>query len=138
MEIWLIFFSSVILLGIFSQWLAWKFRFPSILALLVFGFIAGQFYDQTEFVKSDVLFAVVSLSVAVIMLEDGLTLHFRDLKDAGKPLLRLISVGAAVTWGLSMTALHYLANFSWQVSALSAHWGGSCCHWTNGYWAVAA
>ncbi|MGY8641266.1 MAG: cation:proton antiporter [Verrucomicrobiales bacterium] len=40
------------------------------------------------------------------------------MKDAGKPLLRLISVGAAVTWGLSMTALHYLANFSWQVSAL--------------------
>ncbi|MGY8641267.1 MAG: hypothetical protein ACKVJU_09255 [Verrucomicrobiales bacterium] len=45
------------------------------MALLVFGFIAGQFYDQTEFVKSDVLFAVVSLSVAVIMLEGGLTLH---------------------------------------------------------------
>ncbi|MDF1754260.1 MAG: sodium:proton antiporter [Verrucomicrobiales bacterium] len=118
MQIWLIFFSAVILLGIFSQWLAWKFRFPSILALLVFGFIAGQFYDQSAIVNDDVVFAVVSLSVAIVMLEGGLTLHFRELRDAGTPLLRLISVGAAITWLLSTLALHFLGNFSWQVSTL--------------------
>ncbi|MDF1815534.1 MAG: cation:proton antiporter [Verrucomicrobiales bacterium] len=118
MEIWLIFFSSVILIGIFAQWLSWKFRFPSILALLTFGFIAGQFYDQSAIVNSDVVFAVVSLSVAVIMLEGGLTLHFRELRDAGPPLIRLISVGAGITWVLSAIALHYLAGFSWQVSTL--------------------
>ncbi len=118
MEIWLIFFSGVILLGIFAQWLAWRFRFPSILALLLFGFIAGQFFDQSKIIENNVLFAVVSLSVAIIMLEGGLTLHFRELKESGKPLGRLISVGAAVTWVLSLLALHFLANFSWQVSAL--------------------
>lgn len=118
MEVYLVFFSSVLLLGIFSQWLAWRFRFPSILALLSFGFVAGQFFDQTSIVRSDVLFAIVSLSVAVIMLEGGLTLKFGELKEAGKPLLRLVTIGAAVTWGLSAAAMHWLAGFSLQVSLL--------------------
>ena len=118
METWLIFFSAVILLGIFAQWLAWRFRFPSILALLMFGFIAGQFFDQKSIIESDVLFAVVSLSVAIIMLEGGLTLKFRELKESGKPLLRLISVGAAITFVLASAALHFLADFSWSVSLL--------------------
>ncbi|NNE90723.1 MAG: sodium:proton antiporter [Verrucomicrobiales bacterium] len=118
METWLIFFSAVLLLGIISQWLSWQFRFPSILALLTFGFIAGQFFDQSEIVNDDTLFAVVSLSVAVIMLEGGLTLRFGELRESGKPLLRIISVGAGITWVLATVSLHYLAGFSWKVGAL--------------------
>ena len=118
MEVWLVFFSAVLALGILSQWLAWRFRFPSILALLLFGFLAGQFFDQSDLLPSETLFAVVSLSVAVIMLEGGLTLRFRELHEAGWPLVRLVTVGALVTWMLSGATLHYLAGFSWNVAVL--------------------
>lgn len=118
MEKWLIFFCSVLLLGMLAQWLAWRFRFPSIVALLIFGFIAGQFFDQSTIVNDNVLFALVSLSVSMIMLEGGLTLRFRELKESGKSLTRLISVGAAITWILSASALHWLAGFSWPVALL--------------------
>lgn len=33
--------AGIVILGIGAQWLAWRLRFPSILFLLVFGFIAG-------------------------------------------------------------------------------------------------
>ncbi|MCB1225859.1 MAG: sodium:proton antiporter [Verrucomicrobiales bacterium] len=119
METWLLFFPGVLLLGIVAQWIAWRFRFPSILALLVFGFIAGQFMDQSRFVNSDALFAVVSLSVAVIMLEGGLSLHLKELKEAGRPVLRLISLGAAITWVLASILLHYLGGFGWRVALVA-------------------
>ena len=118
METWLLFLSSVVLMGILAQWLAWRFRFPSILALLAFGFVGGQVFDQEALVESDVLFAVVSLSVAVIMLEGGLTLKFRELREAGQPVIQLVSLGAAVTWVLATVALHYLANFCWEIACL--------------------
>ncbi|MCA9108207.1 MAG: cation:proton antiporter, partial [Planctomycetales bacterium] len=57
-------------------------------------------------------------SVAIIMLEGGLSLKFRELKEAGMTVLRLVSLGALVTWLLSTVAAHYLAGFTWQVSLL--------------------
>jgi len=118
MDRWLIFFSSVLLLGMLAQWLAWRFRFPSIVALLIFGFVGGQFFDQKAMVNDNVLFALVSLSVSMIMLEGGLSLRFRELHVAGKPLTRLITLGALITWILSALALHFLAGFSLAVSFL--------------------
>jgi len=118
MEHYLIFFTLVMVLGIAAQWLAWRLRLPSILALLAFGFIAGQVYDQSQLINDDALFAIVSLSVALILLEGGLTLKFNELREAGFTVLRLSSLGALITWVLAMPALHYLSGFSWQVSAL--------------------
>jgi len=118
MDTWLVFFSAVVALGIFAQWLSWRLRTPSILALLVFGFLAGPALHHSEYLENDPLFALVSLSVAVILLEGGLTLRFRELKEAGQPLLRLIGPGAFITWGLATLALHFLGNFSLQISLL--------------------
>ncbi len=33
--------AIIVTLGITAQWLAWRFKIPSILLLLVFGFLAG-------------------------------------------------------------------------------------------------
>ena len=118
MEHYLIFFTLVMVLGIAAQWLAWRLRLPSILALLAFGFIAGQIYDQSQLINDDALFAIVSLSVALILLEGGLTLKFSELREAGFTVLRLSSLGALITWVLAMPALHFLSGFSWQVAAL--------------------
>ncbi len=41
-----IFYITLVLaLGIIAQWTAWRFRLPSILLLLAFGFGAGQIFD---------------------------------------------------------------------------------------------
>lgn len=67
----LIYYTSILLLGIASQWLAWRLRLPSKFLLLAVGFTAGQFYDQSQVVEQDTLFVLVSLAVAVILLEGG-------------------------------------------------------------------
>ncbi|MCB1061453.1 MAG: cation:proton antiporter, partial [Verrucomicrobiae bacterium] len=118
MEERLLYFSAVLLAGILAQWLAWRFKLPSILLLLATGFIGGQLYDASEILETRTLFAIVSLSVAIIMLEGGLTLKFKELKEAGIPILRLVGLGSLITWLLSTVAAHYLAGFSWQVGLL--------------------
>ncbi|MCH8251324.1 MAG: hypothetical protein IID36_02610, partial [Planctomycetes bacterium] len=40
-EALLIAIAVVVVLGVGAQWLAWRFRLPSILLLLVCGFVAG-------------------------------------------------------------------------------------------------
>ena len=120
MEERLIFFTSVLALGIGAQWLAWKLKLPSILLLLAFGFGAGMLYDQTAIIDVETLFALVSLSVAVILLEGGLTLRFSELKEAGPAVFRLVGPGSLVTLGLSAVAAHFLAGFSWPVALLVA------------------
>lgn len=118
MEERLLYFSSVLLAGILAQWLAWRFKLPSILLLLAFGFLGGQLYDASPLLEDRTLFSVVSLSVAIIMLEGGLSLKLRELKEAGPSVLRLVSLGALVTWLLGGVAAHYLAKFSWPVAML--------------------
>tara|TARA_R110002096_G_scaffold54517_18_gene140657 strand:+ start:14721 stop:16547 length:1827 start_codon:yes stop_codon:yes gene_type:complete len=116
----LLYFTAILTLGIFAQWLAWRLKLPSILLLLGFGFAAGQIYDQSAILEDQTLFAVVSMAVAIILLEGGLTLRLPELKEAGKPVLRLVTTGAAVTWLLTIPAAHYAAGFSWPVATLVA------------------
>ena len=120
MEEHLLFFCSILVLGITAQWIAWKLRIPSILLLLATGFIAGIFYDQDRIVDEETLFAVVSLAVGVILLEGGLTLRFSELKEAGSAVLRLVGLGSLISWVISAVAAHYLGGFSWEVAILVA------------------
>ena len=103
--------AGVALLGIFAQWLAWRLRLPAILLLLAFGILLGLFVrpDQmlADITGSDptvgpkLLFPFVSLAVAVILFEGGLTLKFSELKSSGGVVFRLVSVGALVSWVLT-------------------------------------
>lgn len=96
--------------GIAAQWLAWKLRLPSILVLLVVGAIAGStgVLDPDELL-GDLLFPVVSLSVALILFEGSLNLGRRELRDAGRPAVLLVTIGASVTfaiiWAVGATVL---------------------------------
>lgn len=95
----LVYLTGVLALGLVAQWLAWRFRLPAILLLLVFGFGAGKLLGAPEdFINDDLLFAVVSLSVAVILFEGGLSLHFEDLRETGRALLQLVTIGILFTW----------------------------------------
>ena len=125
----LVFFSVVLGLGIFAQWLAWRLRLPSILVLLTIGFLVGFVCGDDpsvpgttisdEIITPRLLFPLVSLAVGVIMFEGGLTLRFRELSEAGGPILRLVTIGALLTWALSAAAAYGLVGMDPYVAALS-------------------
>lgn len=111
-------------LGILAQWLAWRFKLPSILILLGFGFLAGQLLGVNidSFLPGEngesVLLSVVGLSVAVILFEGGLTLKFSELKESGAPVLRLCTVGVAVSFCLITAIGIYLFDWNWRVASI--------------------
>ncbi len=101
--------AILLLLGIGAQWLAWRLRLPSILLLLCAGFFAGPEWlgwVDTDRLLGDLLFPLVAAAVGVVLFEGGLGLNLADLKGHGKVVLRLVTVGALVTWALA-TALAY-------------------------------
>ena len=100
--------AAVIVLGIGAQWLAWRIRLPSILLLLVVGFVAGPVAGliDPDALLGDLLFPIVSLSVAIILFEGGLSLDIAELRAIWRVLRNLIGVGIAVTWVLA-TLLAY-------------------------------
>ncbi len=120
--------AGVPLLGILAQWLAWRSRLPAILLLLGFGMILGLFVrpDQmlADLTGSDpsvgpkILFPIVSLAVAAILFEGGLTLKFSELKNAGNVVLRLVSVGAFVSWVLTSLAAWLLLGLEGRLAIL--------------------
>lgn len=98
--------ASIIVLGIAAQWVSWRLHLPSILLLLLSGFVAGP---VTGFINPDelfgeLLFPVVSLSVGLILFEGGLSLKLSELKEIGGTLRNLIIFGSAVTWAGSTAA----------------------------------
>lgn len=118
--------AAIVVLGVGAQWLAWRLRLPSILLLLLLGLAVGPgslvFLDEKlldpSLLLGDLLFPVVSLSVAVILFEGGLTLDLRELRHIGRVLARLVTVGVAVTWLLAATLGHHLAGLPWGIAIL--------------------
>jgi len=112
--------TSILVLGIFAEWLAWRLRVPSILLLLIFGFVAGPItgFLKPEELIGDLSFPLVSLAVAVILYEGGLSLKIKELREVGGVVRRLISVGALVTWLVSSAAAYLFVTHSFQVAIL--------------------
>ncbi len=113
--------AGVLLLGISAQWLAWKLRLPSILLLLVFGFAVGNLLSpewSPDALLGDLLFPVVSLSVAVILFEGGLTLRLGELKHVGATVLRLVTIGVLVTAVVAMLLARYVVGLDWELAFL--------------------
>lgn len=107
----LLYLTGVLFLGVAAQWLAWRLRLPAILLLLICGFAAGAITNPIELFGEDLLYPLVSLAVAVVLFEGGLSLRLADLHDAGTVVLRLVTVGVFVTWVLGGFAAWLLLGF---------------------------
>lgn len=105
--------ASIFVLGIGGQWIAWKAKIPSILLLLLIGIVAGPITGllDPDSIFGAALFPMVSMSVAVILFEGGLSLKFKELGEIGKVLRNLLTIGALVTWLLSALSAYYILNF---------------------------
>jgi NhaP-type Na+/H+ or K+/H+ antiporter len=108
------------LLGFLSQWLAEQVKLPAILFLLIIGILLGPILSvlNPDALFGELLFPYISLSVAVILFEGALTLSSHELKEIGRPVLKLISVGMLINGLITAVATHYIIGFSWAMSAL--------------------
>lgn len=106
--------AAIIVLGVSAQWLAARLRLPSILLLLIFGFLAGPVTGllDPDTLRGDWLFPLVSLSVGLILYEGGLSLSVSDLLKVGGVVRNLISIGALVTWAVGALAGYLIFDVS--------------------------
>lgn len=112
--------TTIIVLGIGAQWIAWRLGLPAILLLLVSGFIAGP---ATGFINPDKLFGdlllpIVSVSVAVILFEGGLSLKFSELREIRNTVLSLVTLGVLVSWIVSAAASYYFFGIDYRIAVL--------------------
>ncbi|MFG6117356.1 cation:proton antiporter [Halobacillus sp. MO56] len=111
-------FMMIGLLGIGSQWVAWRFQWPSIVVMSVVGLLAGPIFG---FMNPEENFAglyepIISVAVAIILFEGSLKLSFREIKGMERSVLRIVTLGALLGWILGSFAAHYVAGLSWAVS----------------------
>jgi NhaP-type Na+/H+ or K+/H+ antiporter len=102
-------------LAVGSQVLAGRLRIPAIVVLLPVGFTAGAVTDNvvpTNLVGS-AFEPLVSLAVAVILFDSGLTLDLRRLTGSTRQVVtRLIVLGVPVTLGIAAGAAALLLGLS--------------------------
>ncbi|WP_336066845.1 cation:proton antiporter [Mesoflavibacter sp. CH_XMU1404-2] len=127
--------AGIIILGILAQWVAWKFKIPAILPLILIGLLVGPI--AAEFITDDgskwiepiwnereglfpgeSLFYFVSLAISIILFEGGLTLKMAEIKNVGPVITKLISIGSIVTFFGAGIAAHYIFGLSWEISFL--------------------
>lgn len=113
-----LYLASVLALGIAAQWVAWRFRLPAIVLLLLFGVGLGKFSSAGTGANEELFFAMVSLAVGIILFEGGLSLNFREIKETRGVVFRLVSVGLIITWLLTAWFAYTVGGFSRQMAIL--------------------
>jgi NhaP-type Na+/H+ or K+/H+ antiporter len=113
--------GSIILIGMFAQWMAWKQKIPSIISLLVSGFLVGPVFgilNPREVMGQDVIFSIVEISVALILFDGAMQLKFSEFKPVSSGLKRILTLGVVIHFVLITTAAHFIMNVSIGFSAL--------------------
>lgn len=108
----------VVLIGILSQWVAWRFRMPAIVVMSVAGLLVGPIFGLINPKQSmgDLFSPIITFAVAIILFEGSLNLDFKEIKGFSKPVARIVTVGAFIAWIAGSLAAHYLAGLSWAVA----------------------
>ena len=106
--------------GMAAQWLAWKLRMPAIVLLLVAGFLAGP---ATGFLNpaqdfGDLYRPLISIAVAVILFEGGLTLNIREIRETSTAVRRIVMFAGPLTWLGTALSAHYIGGLSWPTAAV--------------------
>jgi len=127
--------AGIIILGILAQWVAWKFKIPAILPLILIGLLVGPIAaeflseDGTKWIEpiwngtkglfpGEGLYYFVSLAISIILFEGGLTLKRSEIKNVGPVITKLITLGSTVTFFGAGIAAHFIFELSWELSFL--------------------
>ncbi|WP_432354324.1 cation:proton antiporter [Sporosarcina sp. A2] len=109
---------AVLALGIFSQWLAWRIQWPSIVIMSIAGLLIGPVLGliNPEAALGDLYGPLISLAVAVILFEGSSNLDIREIKGISKSVTRIVTVGAFLAWILGSLAAHFFAGLQWEIA----------------------
>ncbi|ANU09975.1 sodium:proton exchanger [Planococcus antarcticus DSM 14505] len=108
----------IIFLGVLSQWVAWRLQLPAIVLMSIAGLLVGPILGVIHPAESfgDLFNPFISLAVAIILFEGSLNLNFKEIRTFGKPILRIVTLGAFIAWIVGSLAAHYVAGLSWAVA----------------------
>lgn len=111
---------SLFVAGIFGLILGSKLRLPSILFFLGFGIVLGpQFLHLIDPAVFQANFTqYVSIAVALILFEGGLSLKSSQFHEISGTLKGLLTGGMAVTFILTSLAAHYAGSLPWNQALL--------------------
>ncbi|SEB76853.1 sodium/proton antiporter, CPA1 family [Nitratireductor aquibiodomus] len=107
-------------MGMGAQWLAWRLRLPAIVLLLLAGVLAGPatgFVNPTEDFGT-IYRPLVSLAVAIILFEGGLTLNFKEISETSTAVRRIIIIGGPMVWVMTALSAHYIGGLSWPTAVV--------------------
>lgn len=127
--------AGIIILGILAQWVAWKFKIPAILPLILIGLLVGPvaaeylsddgskwiepiWNGQKGLFPGEGLYYFVSLAISIILFEGGLTLKRSEIKNVGPVITKLITLGSAITFFAAGILAHFIFELSWEISFL--------------------
>ena len=127
--------AGIIILGILAQWVAWRFKIPAILPLILIGLLVGPIAaeyitdDGSKWIEpiwngkkglfpGEGLYYFVSLAISIILFEGGLTLKRSEVKNVGPVITKLITLGSAITFFAAGILAHFIFNLSWEISFL--------------------
>ncbi len=113
-------FAAILFFAVSAQWLAWRLKVPSILILLGTGLLVGPVLHliHPDQLLGDLLYPVVSLSVAIILFEGGLSLRVAELREIGGAVTRLITTAVVITWALVAWAAYAVVGLSLTTSII--------------------
>src|SRR5680860_1310884 len=100
-------FAMVGAIGVGAQWLAWRLRLPAIVLMLLAGLAIGPglgLFDPERDI-GPLMGPMISIAVAIILFEGGMTLNLHSLREAAKGVKRLVLIGAPLAWAGSALAL---------------------------------
>ncbi len=123
--------AGILVLGIFAQWMAWKVKLPAILPLILIGLAIGplstfftpdgeKLLDGDIIFNPELLFPFVSISVAVILFEGGLTLKLKEIRTLASTVRNILTIGVIVTLIGGFLAAYFIVGLDFRISFLFA------------------
>ena len=116
----LIIVAIILGLGVASQVLADRFSVPSVLFLILAGVAVGPkgLGIVTREVFGESLSVIVGVSVAIIVFEGAFHLKTEKLREAPSEALRLVTIGAVISFVGTTLAVRFLLGAEWAISAV--------------------
>jgi NhaP-type Na+/H+ or K+/H+ antiporter len=113
--------AIVLILGLVAQLLASRLQIPSIVFYLALGIVLGP--EVLGLVTLDTfgegLETIVGLSVAIIVFDGAFALKLRRIREAETTALRLVTVGAVVTFLGTTVAIRVLEGAEWEIAMVA-------------------
>ncbi len=112
--------AAIVGLGVAAQFLATKYRVPSVLFLILAGVAIGP--EGLGLVTADTfgeaLSTIVGVSVAIIVFEGSFRLELGILRHAPRAVGRLVTVGAAIAFFGTALTVRLLLETNWDIALL--------------------